>query len=503
MVKFILLSPDGDCHDITAQLKGKDSSQRLLDNFLKKKVKVDEVETNTETQKKSKTIPFIETFINNKGYSGVKLSLISSWNLTEEYKLEAYGYLEKQVKRKTKKIIEEEKHLKNNNHELPPCKNGTNKYYGDIVMFKVNDKKQMLDYLVEDYTNDYEKLFFKDELSDSDDDESDIETEGEGEGEFNDPDFENDIGLDMDIGADQELTGHDNEEMTEELDIDLDDETNIVNDGIDYGDGEEDSEQDEEHDDDDINNGVDDDDDENEEDEELEIINGSHSHNDEFDIDNDEMDKLDKNGKKKMKQNTTLTSNGAELEIHSTIAEEDDIADENIVLEELVQQRKDIITLFEEMLKDNSLSQRIELSIFNSVFSLAKERRVLRKWDNPIFRKIYFNKARSIYTNLNKDSYINNPKLQQRIKSKKFDLDNIADMSYQELFPEHWKKLLDDKFKREKMMYEEKEEAMTDQFKCGRCKSRKCTYYELQTRSADEGMTTFITCINCGNRWKQ
>ena len=52
-------------------------------------------------------------------------------------------------------------------------------------------------------------------------------------------------------------------------------------------------------------------------------------------------------------------------------------------------------------------------------------------------------------------------------------------------------------------MYEEKEEAMTDQFKCGRCKSRKCTYYELQTRSADEGMTTFITCINCGNRWKQ
>ena len=47
------------------------------------------------------------------------------------------------------------------------------------------------------------------------------------------------------------------------------------------------------------------------------------------------------------------------------------------------------------------------------------------------------------------------------------------------------------------------EEAMTDQFKCGRCKSRKCIYYELQTRSADEGMTIFITCLNCGNRWRQ
>ena len=36
---------------------------------------------------------------------------------------------------------------------------------------------------------------------------------------------------------------------------------------------------------------------------------------------------------------------------------------------------------------------------------------------------------------------------------------------------------------------------------CGRCKQRKCTSYDLQTRSADEPMTTFVTCLNCGNRW--
>ena len=41
---------------------------------------------------------------------------------------------------------------------------------------------------------------------------------------------------------------------------------------------------------------------------------------------------------------------------------------------------------------------------------------------------------------------------------------------------------MDDKCKREKIMYEDKPEAMTDRFKCGRCKSRKCTYYELQTK---------------------
>lgn len=45
-------------------------------------------------------------------------------------------------------------------------------------------------------------------------------------------------------------------------------------------------------------------------------------------------------------------------------------------------------------------------------------------------------------------------------------------------------------------------EAETDQFKCGRCSKRKCKYYQLQTRSADEPMTTFVTCVNCGNRWK-
>ena len=40
------------------------------------------------------------------------------------------------------------------------------------------------------------------------------------------------------------------------------------------------------------------------------------------------------------------------------------------------------------------------------------------------------------------------------------------------------------------------------QFQCGRCKGRKCTYYQKQTRSADEPMTTFVQCTICGNRWK-
>jgi DNA-directed RNA polymerase subunit M/transcription elongation factor TFIIS len=39
-------------------------------------------------------------------------------------------------------------------------------------------------------------------------------------------------------------------------------------------------------------------------------------------------------------------------------------------------------------------------------------------------------------------------------------------------------------------------------FKCGKCKSKKTDYYQMQTRSADEPMTTYVTCKNCGHRWK-
>jgi len=45
-------------------------------------------------------------------------------------------------------------------------------------------------------------------------------------------------------------------------------------------------------------------------------------------------------------------------------------------------------------------------------------------------------------------------------------------------------------------------QSMTDEYKCGKCKKRKCKYSQAQTRAADEPMTTFVTCLNCGNRWK-
>jgi DNA-directed RNA polymerase subunit M/transcription elongation factor TFIIS len=39
-------------------------------------------------------------------------------------------------------------------------------------------------------------------------------------------------------------------------------------------------------------------------------------------------------------------------------------------------------------------------------------------------------------------------------------------------------------------------------YSCRKCKSRLVTYYELQTRSADEPATAFFTCHKCKNRWR-
>ena len=44
--------------------------------------------------------------------------------------------------------------------------------------------------------------------------------------------------------------------------------------------------------------------------------------------------------------------------------------------------------------------------------------------------------------------------------------------------------------------------AESDEFVCGKCRSRRTVYFQKQTRCADELMTTFVRCVVCNNRWK-
>jgi transcription elongation factor S-II len=76
-------------------------------------------------------------------------------------------------------------------------------------------------------------------------------------------------------------------------------------------------------------------------------------------------------------------------------------------------------------------------------------------------------------------------------------------MESRELFPESWQDLADEQLKRETTMLEGSSEVGSDMFKCKRCGKAKTRYWEMQTRSADEPMTIFIRCLNCGKEWRQ
>ncbi|XP_054855193.1 transcription elongation factor A protein 3 isoform X2 [Eublepharis macularius] len=113
----------------------------------------------------------------------------------------------------------------------------------------------------------------------------------------------------------------------------------------------------------------------------------------------------------------------------------------------------------------------------------------------------YRNRVRSRISNL-KDP--KNPSLRRNVLSGAIPPSLIAKMTAEEMASDELKEL------RNAMTQEAIREhqmaktggTTTDLFQCGKCKKKNCTYNQVQTRSADEPMTTFVLCNECGNRWK-
>jgi transcription elongation factor S-II len=75
-------------------------------------------------------------------------------------------------------------------------------------------------------------------------------------------------------------------------------------------------------------------------------------------------------------------------------------------------------------------------------------------------------------------------------------------MTVVELSPKRWKAQIEAQIAKEKHLYSPSGNASI-YFYCSSCKKKtKCDYYQMQTRSADEPMTTFVTCLECDRRWK-
>lgn len=101
----------------------------------------------------------------------------------------------------------------------------------------------------------------------------------------------------------------------------------------------------------------------------------------------------------------------------------------------------------------------------------------------------------------------NNPELNQQIYSGAIEVERLPCISSEEMASSELKKQRKDivAFEKDAVRSDWAKESMTgttDMWRCARCKERKCTYYQMQTRGGDEPMTTFVTCMVCGKRWK-
>lgn len=158
--------------------------------------------------------------------------------------------------------------------------------------------------------------------------------------------------------------------------------------------------------------------------------------------------------------------------------------------------REKIIDKLSLILNSKNRGINLEKGIYNSSLEIAENKNIVKKWDNEGFINIYIQKLKNIYINLN------NKHVMELLKNNKFKIHELAFMTHYDYNPDKWKTLIEEKKIRDENKYTPKIEASTDDFTCGKCKSTKCTYYQLQTRSADEPMTTFVTCLDCGNRFK-
>lgn len=158
--------------------------------------------------------------------------------------------------------------------------------------------------------------------------------------------------------------------------------------------------------------------------------------------------------------------------------------------------RTNIRNQFVGVFENEKCATNLEKGVFNWALKEATNHRVVKKWDNQFFVMLYLDHLRSVYNNLKNETLI------KMVNNGDIKAHEIAFMSHQEMRPDVWDALIKAKTIRDTNKFEANLEASTDTFKCRKCFSKKCTYMQAQTRSADEPMTIYVTCLDCGARWK-
>jgi transcription elongation factor S-II len=145
---------------------------------------------------------------------------------------------------------------------------------------------------------------------------------------------------------------------------------------------------------------------------------------------------------------------------------------------------------------EHVICSNMEKGVYNYTIKEATRRKIIKKWENPVFVQLYVDKLRSIYVNLDQTNF------RKQIQDGDVTPQNVAFMTHQEINPEQWKGWIDKKMKRDASKFNDNIQASTNMYTCKKCRSTRCTYYEMQTRSADEPATIFVTCLDCGKHWR-
>ena len=163
---------------------------------------------------------------------------------------------------------------------------------------------------------------------------------------------------------------------------------------------------------------------------------------------------------------------------------------------------KDLLTRESSM--NTETIQTTSINIERAIFNYALGRfnspgGMAARWDK-VFKWLYINRAVTMYTNLDPKGYIKNVTLMNRLEQGEFTCQEMCFFTWKELCPGRHSHYKVDPTEVMAPVLQVDDNGL---FRCGKCKSSKTSYYELQIRSADEPMTAFITCHNCGNKWRQ
>jgi len=147
-------------------------------------------------------------------------------------------------------------------------------------------------------------------------------------------------------------------------------------------------------------------------------------------------------------------------------------------------------TRLDEIIHDIKSSTNVEIGVYNYTIREATEQNIAKRWSNAMFCELYLMRMRSILYNIT-------PEL-----VKSVDPPKLSQMNHYEWCPDKWADMIHKRDTKYTLSLTNTSGATTTDFKCFKCQKNNCTYYQMQTRSADEPMTTFVTCVNCEIHWR-